>query len=385
MGASASKTGGDRASRLKNVFSKELARMTRTVNGILAADNTFASQEYNFLSRDACAGYTVVLQSQLKRHLKVDVQALHDSLLMIPKRSRIAAGDHVIDKTELCGVISNHYVKILYLLSLIKLVYDLEHGGDVSMAGIVYRNVRVIGDLMEINYCAIQQKEYARKDGKIDFSALQGLQFFIDKFLDPEEQHVFLHQMEMVLARRVDVDWLREVACKHSLMRPEDYAALYRPPLQEARLTCAPPKKTSASQQQSPRLAVDFAGAPIFQVAAMNPVLSAEHCMSRRKVVLQLGRDKESKAVFASYKEMTDNYEANLREVEGLLSRLVQQQKAPGDGAEDAFVLRDIDDEALDRIVTDTKRTVTRFYLQSLIDFQRLLHVAKSTKSITVD
>ncbi len=370
-------------SRLKNVFSKELSRVTGIVNNILAADGTFASKEYNFLSRDACAGYTVVLESQLKRHLKVDVQSLHDSLLMIPKRSRVAAGDHVIDKAELCSVISNHYVRILYLLSLIKLVFDLEHGGDVSIAGIVYRNVRVVGDLMEINYCAIPQKDYGSSSRDVDFSALQGLQFFLDKFLDPEEQHVFLHQMRMVLGRRVDVAWLRDVACAHALMRPEDYAQLYRAPAKGAAagkaFACSGSGAGKAKKEPSSKLAVDFVAAPVFAVAAMNPVFSGDQCMSRRKVVLQISKDKESKAVHQTYTEMTANYQANLRAVEALLAQLVRHEGG------DAWALRDIDDDALDRIVTDTKRTVARFYLQSIIDFQRLLHAAKSMPSITVD
>jgi phytoene/squalene synthetase len=101
--------------------------------------------------------------------------------------------------------------------------------------------------------------------------------------------------------------------------------------------------------------------------------------MSRRKVVLQISKDKESRAVHQTYTEMTANYQANLRAVEALLAQLVRHEGG------DAWALRDIDDDALDRIVADTKRTVARFYLQSIIDFQRLLHAAKSMPSITVD
>ena len=360
MGSSPSKT----APKLKNVFARELAVVTDVVNSVITDDNQFVRSDYNFLSRETCSKYTFLLESQLKRHMKLHIQELHDSILMVPKQTRVAVGSHVIDKDDLCEVISAHYLQILYLVSLIKFVLNTEHGGDFSMAGIVFRNIRVVGDLMEIHYCAAPQKDYARADKKVDLNSLQGMKFFIENFLSPEESQVFLQQLKMVFARTATEQTVLALACRDTVLQLADYETLY-----DLRAKCGKTNKPRATTG---------AESTLFHVGEMNFVLSGTMCMSRKKLVVQLNR--ASQQVKQRYQTLLGNYRGNLKEVEALLGELVHR------AANGKYTLHNLDNDRLQSLIHRSKRVIMRLYLQPLIDSQALLDSArKGGDAVTVD
>jgi hypothetical protein len=359
MGGKASKSAMS-SKELKHVFASELQTVTDVIDHVLRSDNTFVAEDYNFLTRETCDRYTFVLQSQLNRHLKIDVQHLHDSVILVPKAERVAASDQktVIDKKELCQTIAQHYVKLLYVLCLVKYVYDVENSGDFSVAGIVRRNTRRVGDLLEVNYCSLPQKDYERKDKRVHFGALKGLQFLVEHFLAPEEQRTFLAQLRMIVARSANPDALQRIACHDvNLLRPRDYQALYGP------MTLRCPKTAVAPENDRPA-AADMA----FHVAPFNPILSSDVCMSKKKIVVQLSA---SKPTALAYERLHKRYAENVRDVEALLARLVAKKKTG------AYELRVISDAELDAIVADVKSIVAKFFLASVLDYQRLLDVAR--------
>lgn len=362
MGAGNSRLQDDAKYHLKNVFARELEDLTHIINNILTPSNMFVADEYNFLGKDACDRFTFVLESSLKKHLKVEIQELHDSLVLIPKQNRVAVGHTFVDKSTLCDIISTHYIRCLYLLCLVKYVYDLEHGGDYSIAGIVRRNLRLVGDLLEINYCAIPQKDYLRHSKNVDFSNLQGMRFFAEHFLSPEERHTFFEQFRMIIAKDIKPDLLTTLSCQDSILTQADYEKMY-----DIKPSCKHITKKASSAVSVPAIE--------FPVAAGNPVFSSQLCMSKKKLVVKIGSDKISKALQASYKKLQDNYVANLQLVQTLLHDMVVVRKQK-------YELKNISGEELDAVTKKVKSTIMHFYLQPLLDFQSMVDIAKSLPSV---
>lgn len=369
MGTASSKQ-SDTFPRLKNVFGKELESISNVVNNVLSPNNRFISEEYNFLGKDVCEKFTFVLESSLKKHLKVEVQDLHDSLILVPKQNRIAAGQKVINKASLCDVIATHYTKCLYLLCLVKYVYDLEHGGDYSVAGIVQRNMRIVGDLLELNFCALPQKDYERADKRVDFGNLQGLRFFSDNFLTPEEREMFTELFGMVVGRQVTAKAVTDMACRGgTLLSPRDFEVIFG-----ERPQCRGAIKRASKAAESAKPA-----ALVFAVEGGNPILSSGLCMSKKKLVVQLGGDAKSKRVRDAVAKLHADYARNLSHVEQLLGRLVHRQ----DGC--ASTLHNMSDQDLAELTADIKRAVVQFYLRPLLAYQRLLDLVKTMPSIRID
>jgi hypothetical protein len=363
MGSSSSKDTKNEP-RLKNIFSKELETISDILQHVLTSDNKFVNDEYNFLSRDTCQRYTFVLESNLKKHLKIDVQELHDSLILIPKQTRVAVGDKVIDKNDLCDIISKHYIKLLYILCLVKYVYDLENGGDFSLAGIVSRNIRMVGNLLEINYCALPQKDYSKSDKKIDFNSLKGMKFFLEYFVNPEEKHIFLDQLKMIFARKIDHKKLADIVCHDNLLTQKEYESLY-----QRKFVC----KTS-----NKKLAVNERDTTLFEVQEFNPILSSELCMSKKKLIVQVGSDKKSKEIRRYYDDMLQHYRSNLENIKSMINNLIQKQGS-------SYTLKHISDDDLTDIIRDIKKIIIRFYIISILDYQNLLDLAKTMPMIRLD
>lgn len=373
MGVGPSRDQSHHHPRLRRVFAKELETVERILSRVLTKDNKFVEAGYNFLTKDTCDKYSMVLESQLKKHLRVDVQALHDAVVLVPQQERVKVGAQVVNKAELCEVVSKHYIKILYLLCLVKYVYNLEHAGDHSLAGIIARNVRMVGkDLLEINYCSIPQKNYARQDKKIDFQSMQGLTFVLDHFLMPAERSTFLKQFKTLFARVplvLDYAALSRTACTDPLLSPSDYAALYGKDRIVCRAPSAPLADADAGHEDT-----------LFQVGALNPVLSTNMCMAKKKLVVPLGKDKASAQLRQLHDAMLANYGANVYRIEKeVLARLVVEASGG------QYSLRPVADEELMETVLAAKRIVLQFYLQSIIDYQRLLDYAMTLPTAKMD
>jgi hypothetical protein len=356
--------------RLKQVFASELSTISHLVNNIITPDNLFISDEYNLLGKEACSRFTFVLESSLKKHLKVQVRELNNALLLIPKQDRLAVGSRVVDKSEMCNVIATHYTKCLYLLCLVKYVYDLEHGGDHSIAGIVQRNVRLVGNLLEVNYCALPQKAYNQLDKRIDFGKLQGLKFFVEHFLNPEEQGDLFEHFRLTFGKIDDERRVAQAICQSQILSQDDLKDIYniRPNCKNAR------KKASNSNEWR-----------VF-VAEGNPILSSDLCMSKKKLIIQLQNNKQSKTIKAALDKLHSDYTVNLLETKKCLERLVYKTDPPPENPKGCrYALRNLSDSELDILTADLKRIITKLYLQPLVGYQRLLEIAKTMPSITLE
>ncbi len=367
---------------LHQVFKQELMGVNSLVNNILTHDNVFKNPDYNFLSQNVCAKHTIVLEEELGRHLKVKLQSLGTGLYLIPSNDIATTSQgQRISKREICAKISNHYMRILYILTLVKYVYDLEHHGDFSVAGIVFRNIKISNGIMAISHCSMPQKDYSQKerDNKIDFSTLEGLSFFVEYVMNKEESKVFIDVLKAILSRKPRGD-VRKSICSLMTQKKLDpllvaqveqtFKDKYGTELQCTDVSSASSKKEISGTVKLPNL--------YMRVESNNPVFMKDYCYNVNEVIIELN-DPKNKNVVTAFKKMQQNYRNNVNNIQKLTERLVVRKNSG------VFELQDIGKPELDVIVEEVKATIKFFYIQSIIDFQHLLDIAKNNQNIEVN
>jgi hypothetical protein len=375
------------------VFEKDLQYLTTMVNAIIDDKNVFKNSDYNFLSKDVCERHTLVLEDELNKHLKVSLQTVGTSLYLIPNndsnnKQTIKGTKHT--KREICEKISNHYMKILYILSLIKYVYDIEHHGDYSIAGIIFRNIKVVDDIMAINYCSMPQKDYSQKTQsfKVDFSNLEGMSFLVDFVLSKQESKAFIDILRSILSRSPR-GIVRQQACaflKNKRLRKDDIRKveeLYQSRF-GSKLECPLGGMSSVSAQPGNSLVVKAEGENAtkrpnlhIKIEKDNPVFLKDFCYNVREIVIMTDKP-NNKPIVDAFKKMQKNYQQNIKAIEELMNRLVMKKGS-------VYELKDITKYELDDVVNEVKSCVKLFYIQSIMDYQRLLDIAKNIQTIEVN
>jgi hypothetical protein len=162
--------------------------INKIINSIVNENNTFINPEYNFLSEVVCEQYQIVFEEELSKHLKVELSEYGSAVFLLP-RQKISR----IPKSEICQRISSHYVRILYILTLIKYIYNVETNGDNSFSGILFRNITIDDQFIHIKYCNSEQ--YDKMDNsknRFNLNKLPGFRFLIQYVLDRDESKAFL-------------------------------------------------------------------------------------------------------------------------------------------------------------------------------------------------
>jgi len=362
-----------------NVFQKELNLINDMINNIINDKDIFYNKDYNFLSKDVCNKYQLILEEELSKHLKVSIKSLGTSLYLIPKDDDEKLTKFKLTKQEICEKVSNHYIKILYIFSLIKYVYNLEKNGDLSVGGIIMRNIRILDDIMEINFCDMPHRNYKLKGlatYKLDFSKLEGFQFFVDYFLDKSEALAFIGLLRNILGRN-SKNQITNKICEYfdkNKFTKEDLLMLEN--LYESRfnekLVC---KKNTNTDKKSSLLSNHSLNLNIF-INKDNPILDKVACFAPRKIIIKTS-SKEGRKVLDLYNIMKKNYNTNFEQVYKILDKLIIKKKE-----KTKYELRDIDKKTLDLLVHEIKIIIKTFYLQSFIDYQNIIDCAKLVPNI---
>ena len=353
--------------QVSDVFQKELSVVNEIVGAMLTQDNNFADPSYNFLHEDVCQAYTMVWEKDLDKHLKVDLDNLHGSIYIVPKKDIVDDVENNVraHKHDLCKDISSHYLKILYIITLIKRVYDLENNGDHSIAGIMERNVKIVDGVMQISYCSIPHKDYVThgQTANIDFKNLEGLHVFVESFLTPVEKHVFVEQLKAVFARKQRYR-IEDMVCNDTLVTLDDYNYIYANKFKKD-FDC------SNAHRYRRQHTVDL----MFEIGPNNPILHSQYCYSKKDLFIPLLNAKNNphvNAIVEIYKGMRKHYIDNVGLILELLGKLVTKDST------NTYKLKDISSTQLEEIVTELKRIIIMFYVQSIVDFQVLLDYALS-------
>lgn len=352
----------------KHVFEHDLSKLNAIVTDIINEKDLFKNKDYNFLSEDVCNKYQVILEEELSKHLKIEIKNLGASLYILPRMSddKTKLTKYNLTKQQVCEKISNHYIKVLYIMCLIKYVYNLETHGDLSVTGIIFHMIKVVDDMMEIRFCGIPHKKYTdigRDAYKIDFSKLEGLKFFTEYFLHPEEAHTFVSLLKSVLARD-NANKLQESMCsyvaKHGIKDIKKLEQMIKTRFPKTR-----------------KLQCMRGGAHLmFSVEKDNPIFQYESCGAPMKVVVKLNTS-HGKKVYKQYQQMKANYKSNLNNVHAILNTIAEIKNGQ-------FELKDMNKQDLDTAIDKIKWEVKHFYLQSILDFQNLLDLAKQSPNIHI-
>ena len=346
------------------ILKGEIQSLNNIVTKLVTENDMFADQEYNFLSEDVCEKYQVVLESDLNKMLKIELKSLGENLLLIPRdEEQKLLQQKNMKKNEICTKVANHYIKILYVLCLIKYVYNLEKYGDLSLAGIIFRNISITKNMFTVTFCKHAQKDLKRASGSealnLDFSRLEGLKFFIEYFLDKEEASIFLKAFRHIFARK-SKGILKKDLCELG-GKIKEIEELYERRTRE-KLEC----QTGGGEEIN-----------IF-VESDNPLFDKSWCYAKGTVTIPLA-EPDGKEALTLYRSMRSRYYANIKDIEKIVMGRLVERHITG-----KWTLRDINKTELDSIIFDVKEKVKVFYLQSISDYQDLLDRIKSLPNAIV-
>lgn len=354
----------------KDIFKKELQGLNTLVTDLVTTDNLqFKKQKYKVAMKNICDSYNIVLESQLKKHLKVELKSLKDSIYLFPTRDAVHLKDgKTVTKDDLCKLIGSHYHRILKLLVLVKHVYDVEHHGNNSLAGIIMNNINMTPNIFEMHFCDVSQKMVHKGNG-IDFSMLTGFQFLCNDVMSKTEKTLFLKTMRNLFARK-NIDALAEhMACGDSLLSAADYKEF----LQYTSAKHVACKQSVANNMQ--QFAETKEENMYMFVAKNNPMLHDSElvCSDKRQLLIDISKKtKPIKELIKKYELLQDLYKKNIAEIVSSINKLVEKDLTGG------YSLRDIDAKSLEDLEVNIKKLCVKFYIQTLVGYQSLLDFAKT-------
>ena len=331
-------------------FQHEHDKLSEIVTNIITSDDTFVNKNYNFLSQDICQKYQFIFEEDLKKHLKINIATLGKSVYLVPHNKDSST------KAQICQKITNHYMRILYLLTLIKYVYNLEKT-SISLNDIIFKNIEVESNILKIKYCRQPHKDYNSKNNfKIDFKQMHGLYFFTKYVLEPKEARAFVSVMRSILGRH-NKSISKDAYCSNT-----ELASVFKSKYNE-KLSCAGIVKP-LDDSKLPSLYI--------QIAANNPIFSMKFCHSPQHLLIDKNKNPN---IVKLYELLQQNYHDNLKKMNTLLDMLVNKQG-------DLYTLKDINKDTLNKITEDVKLTIQLFFTQSLVDYQKLLDAAHKAPHI---
>ena len=281
--------------------------------------------------------------------MKINISTLGKSIYLVPHNKDSST------KSQICEKISNHYMKILYLLTLIKYVYNIENT-TVSMHDIIFKNIEVESNIIKIKFCKQQHKDYNAKNNlKIDFSEMKGLYFLVKYVLTPKESRAFISVMRSLLGRH-NKSSSQEAFCTSEL------SSVFQSKYKE-KLICTNVAKP-LDDSKLPSLHI--------HIAQNNPIFSGKYCHSPEHMLIDLNKNPKIEKL---YTELQKNYYDNLKKINLLLDELIDKN-------ENTYVLKDINKTTLDLLTEKIKHTIQIFYTQSLVDYQNLLDAGHKASHI---
>ena len=407
MGNSAS----NNSKQEEGIFANELSLIKNIVNNIINDHDVFHNKDYNFLSKDVCKQYHIVLQEELDKHLKIELEDLGTKLYIIPKKEDESLNKLKLSKKEICDKISGHYIKILFIICLIKHVYNLEKNGDLSIAGIVFRNIKILDDIMEIDFCQVPQKSYkyssnsnsnsdsnSKNITKINLGLIQGVQFFNRYFLKPTESKVFMNLMRIIFSRKQKKGFNNHICqlVKHKQLTAQEIIQieeLYKNRF-GAKLVCTDSpsnssKSSRSSGSPSSPMSYEFESSTssastsstklpnlYIEISENNPIFSTRMCLAGGQRVVKLNTP-EGKKVHESYKKMKANYNKNIKNIHDILNKLIYKK-------DEEYMLKDIENNELETIIDNVKTQVKLFYMQSILDYQTIFDISAELPNISI-
>lgn len=383
MGATSSKSSDI---NLKGVFGKELEYLNSVCYSIINKDTSkFNKKKYNMFMNELYDNHVMILEKNLNKHLKIDLEKLNSSLYFVPKYQEDIVdfeskdgmfskkNNQFIKKSELSKMISNHYGTVLKMVNMITQVYDLENGGNYSIAGIVKRNISMENGLLVVNYCNMNQFDYDKNKRveKVNFGNLKGIKI-LTSLMSKDEARAFTKHIGILLNGKMEESKLEKSICENNLLHnTKDFSDLYKN-RRGINIDCSNHKYYSDADSYDLFLTV----------SKENPILSSKKCLDKKKVIINLNDksiSKQSKKLHKLYDTFTNNYEHNIKNVLSNIHDVLDFKKGLD------IDIKDIGNLDLQASLQKLKVHIMKFYINSIIDYQNLLKQAKHVGSINVN
>lgn len=308
------------------VFGKELEDINKIINDIISSNKTFNDERFNMFLKGKCDEQTIVFEKKLLKYPKIHLQSLNEYIYLVP--------NNIMNKKELCHEISVHYTHILQLIHTIKYIFDIENEGNMSIAGILFRNIKFIDDLIEIGYCATQQEELNFMNQGVDFDNLSGFKIFTKYILDNEEKKKFIKQLEAVF-NDDEKTTMKKLFCH--------------------------------DKQYQNILNIQCGGSSYVKINNNNPILSWNLCINNKSYISKRNSDINRKI-----NKFKNDYIKNVNEVLSVLNTLVYNK-------DNIYYLKHINKEEYDIIKNKLKNTIIKFFIISIKNFKSVLDEVKKS------
>lgn len=346
----------------KNVFDKDLSKIETLINTIITKNDEFVDSNYNFLNNDTCNKYTMVMESKLSKYLKIHLHDLASNIYFVPKKNeQIVVKNETVTKSDLCNIITSHYLRTLKILSIVREIYDIENGGDLSIAGIMYRNLDHVEGMFQVSYCGMNQEPLNGGD-RVDFSKLKGLKRFTEDILNEEEARTFLLHLKQLFGN-MNKRKISEYVCKDTLVSLDTYKKIYADiPIQ---FDCRKNQSGGGSGKENNNHLMFFVGKD-------KPIISYDICYDKQKIMIPY--TPKIKELFQKFKK---DYNTNLDNIIIIIHKLIYFCKKTGQ-----YKLKDLTHDQLTSIEIELKKVVIIFYIQSLVNYYRIFNYIKNNKHL---
>ncbi len=335
-------------------------------------DARFRQDKDRDLSDGKCDSYTVMIADHLDKSFhKDELVKLGDEVVALPKTMDDAR------KAEYCSKIASHYNRMLNLIKLVHAVYDTNAQGEFSLAGIVFKNINITNNVLEIFFCAVPQDsqgnpvagaaakermypyalDHALRGVFVDFKNLMGFKVLVDDVMTKDEAQIFLQELQYVLHQSAGPEF-RRLVCNDTLL---DRQTVF------PGTTCDDVKGYLAKNEHT----IDEF---MLSVPSKNPVLDTRYCQVVHKVVVPFD------AVKDQYTNMRINYHKNLLKIRDITENELLER--PDDKNPMAWRLRNIHSKDLDALEHKVKSAVVTFFIQTIVSYHALLNQAMHTEHV---
>lgn len=317
------------------VWEDSLNQLTELIDSVFAKDVYFDDNtKMRTMMRNNCN--SLILLDKFKLH-KLPQTKLDKQYIYIFKDEI-----HKKNKLHMCTTLSNHYKTILKILYGIKLIYDLEHGGQNSISGIVRKNMNFNKNKeFEILFCKSKQTSYGFN--KLDFSNLTGLQFFVEDILSTSEKNRFLNQFQSMLNYpKLNSKKIREWICSDVLIQQHINEKLHQ-------------------------TTVSCGGKILLNVPEKNPVFSTRSCAKVSKHTVNT-----NKQILNELRSFDNHYKKNLLQLIDILNQIVRKD------ANNKVFITNLSYTHIKHIERLFKINVIIFFMQSIADYKNIFNIIKA-------
>jgi hypothetical protein len=331
---------------LSTTFEKEYDNINKKINNIITLTD---DKKIN------CNEYTMVTESSLKKHLKIELEELKDSIYIVPKTEEVKN----IKKVDICSLISDHYKRIVNIIEIIRTVYDVEKEGRAGIAQICFGNVEIDKkNILHVYYCDLEQMNHMDEDKQtsIDFKGLSGLDNLCTNLLSLEERKVLLSNMETIISNEELID------CDNVLFSKNDY--------NEIKGIKVKVRKGEKSNKKCVYKKDNYN----IKVGEKNPIIDESMCLLKKSYSVNMSDKRHSKElneIMLLKKRMESNYKKNLQESIIVIDKIITTN------VDGKYLLKALTNKELDIIENSCKKTLSKLYIQSIADYKAIHNKVK--------